>query len=397
MFSKLSVMIEKKPLLKGLTRNTYLLAMTSFFSDVSTEMLYPVLPIFITQVLGADASVVGIVEGIAEGTQYTIQGFSGYIADRFGKRKGIALIGYALTALSKPLIGSATIWPQVATGRFSDRLGAGIRAAPRDSLIASSADEAHRGKAFGLESAGDNAGAVAGPLIAILLLYWFHVPMRTLFFLAFIPGAIAFLLVFSVKEKVIAKKNVLKFKLKSLPKRYWQYVGVIALFGIGNSSNAFLILRAKQSGIPIWETILIYAGFNLTAALASYPAGNLSDKFGRKNILLAAFVIFAIVYAGFSQSSNIIFLAILFLLYGLYQGIFRAVGKAFAADLSPLDFRATGIGIYSTVYGVTTLFASIVAGQIWTRISPSTAFAYGAVTAIAASFALIFIVKSKYR
>lgn len=387
--------MKKHTILKGLTKNTYLLAATSFFSDVSTEMLYPVMPLFLTQVLGAQVSVVGIVEGIAEGTQYAIQGFSGYIADKFGKRKGIALVGYALTALSKPVIGTATVWPQVAAGRFSDRLGAGIRAAPRDSLIASSADDAHRGKAFGLESVGDNMGAVAGPLIAIALLYWLHVPIRTLFFLAFIPGLIAFTLIFFVSEKSPLKKNSLKFKWGHLPKKYWNYVAVIALFGIGNSSNAFLILRAKDTGIPVWETILIYAAFNLTAALASYPAGNLSDRWGRKNILLISFVIFAIVYIGFSQNLGILFLGPFFLLYGLYQGIFRAVGKAFAADLSPLNFRATGIGIYSTIYGVSTLIASVVAGQLWVRIAPSAAFTYGASTAIAASLALFFTLQPK--
>lgn len=386
--------MKKQTILKGLTKNTYLLALTSFFSDVSTEMLYPVMPIFLTQVLGAQASVVGIVEGIAEGTQYTIQGFSGYIADRFGNRKGIALIGYALTALSKPVIGTATIWPQVAAGRFSDRLGAGIRAAPRDSLIASSADEAHRGKAFGLESAGDNLGAVAGPLIAIALLYWLHVPIRTLFYLAFIPGMIAFTLIFLVSEKSPMEKNSLKFKWGNLPKKYWYYVAVIALFGIGNSSNAFLILRAKATGIPIWETILIYAAFNLTAAGASYPAGNLSDRLGRKNVLVAAFIVFALVYIGFSQSTSIIFLAPLFILYGLYQGMFRAVGKAFAADLSPLAFRATGIGIYSTIYGVSTLIASIVAGQLWIKFSPSAAFLYGSITSIMACAVLLLLNKN---
>lgn len=384
--------MQKQRFFKGLTRDTFLLAATSFFSDVSTEMLYPLLPIFLTQVLKSPATIVGIVEGIAEGVQYTIQGFSGYIADKLKNRKRVALVGYALTALSKPFIGISTSWQHVLAGRFSDRLGAGIRSAPRDALIAASADDKSRGKAFGLEGVGDNAGAVFGPLIAIVLLYYLRVPLRAIFYLAFIPGFIAFTLVFLVKEKKspVVSKNNITFSLTRFPKKFWKYMGVIALFGIGNSSNAFLILRAKDIGIPVITTIFIYAAYNLTAALSSYPAGNLSDRWGRKNILILSFLIFVAVYFGFAKSTNIVLIAFLFILYGIFQGIFRAVGKSQAVDLIPADLRATGIGIYSTVYGVTTLFASIVGGQLWDKINPSTTFLYGVATSITATLFLIY-------
>lgn len=373
---------------KGLTKNTFLLTFASLFADISTEMLYPVLPIFITQVLKDSAAVVGIIEGVATAVQYIVQGFSGWIADRFQSKKEIALLGYALAALSKPFIGLSSIWQQVLTARFSDRLGTGIRSAPRDSLIAQSASEEHRGKAFGLEGIGDNFGAFVGPLIAIVVLYTLHVPIRSIFYLALIPGALAFSMIFLVKEKkqVADKKITLRFSWSAFPKKYWKYITVTALFGIGNSSNSFLILQAKHLGIPLLITILIYAGFNLVAALSSFPAGVLSDILGRKVVLACSFAIFLITYIGFGLSKNIFLIGLLFLLYGVYSGIYRAVGKAFATDGISPTLRATSIGIYSTVVGLSGLVASVVGGQLWVFISPSATFLYGA------SFALLGII-----
>lgn len=378
---------------KGLSRYTLLLAFSSFFSDISTEMLYPVLPVFLTETLKAPASIIGIIEGLSQGIQYGIQGFSGFLADKFEKRKSIALYGYALSALSKPFIGIATAWPAVLLGRFSDRLGAGTRSAPRDALVAGSAQEQYRGKAFGLEGIGDNAGAFVGPLIAIALLFFLKINIRKIFYLAFIPGAVAFFLVTFVKErKVAAEHKVIKLNLKLFPKSYWKYILVTAIFGLGNSSNAYLILRAKNAGIPLITTIFIYALFNLVAALSSYPSGSLSDTMGRKNILLFAFVIYAVTYFGFAQSTNSAVLGILFLLYGIYYGIFRAVGKSFASDFVQQNQRATAIGFYSTVIGITTLIASVVAGQLWTAFGPEIAFLYGTSFAVLGSLTLLFLI-----
>jgi MFS family permease len=230
--------------------------------------------------------------------------------------------------------------------RLLDRVGAGTRSAPRDALIASSVDERDRGKAFGLEGFCDNAGAFLGPLLAVFLLYALHVGIRSIFYLAIIPGLLAFFMVLLVKERhaVVAAKSRIDVSLRQFPKGYWKYLLVIALFGLGNSTNSFLILRTQDIGASLEMTILIYAAFNLVAALISYPAGSLSDKWGRRNILLASFIIFLIAYLGFALTQNIVLIAVLFVFYGLYQGIFRAVGKTFASDFVPEHLRASGVG-----------------------------------------------------
>lgn len=380
----------------GLSKTTFLLAFTSFFGDISTEMLYPILPIFLTQVLFAPAEIVGLVEGIAEAMQNIVQGFSGRLADKIQNNKIVALFGYGIAAVAKPFMGLAGSWEHLLFGRALDRLASGTRSAPRDALIASSADEQYRGRAFGLEGIGDNLGAVVGPLLAVFLLYALHVRLRLIFYLAFIPGLLAFLLVLAVKQKPVARTTAAPpFRLNNLPAPYWKYIFAIAVAGIGNSSNAFLILRAKNIGISTETTILIYAVFNLVAALSSYPAGNLSDKLGRRNILALSFCIFAVTYLGFATSSNILIIALLFILYGAYQGIFRAVGKAMATDLIPSDLRSTGIGIYSTVIGLTSLVASIVGGFLWDKINPSATFLYGAIFAAAGIVALLTLTKNR--
>lgn len=387
----------KKSYFSGLSKNTFLLALTSFFADISTEMLYPVLPIFLTQTLGASTSVVGIVEGVAEATQNIVQGFSGRLADRLQKPKQIALIGYSIAALSKPLMGLSPIWEVMLGTRFMDRFGTGTRSAPRDALIAGSADEKSRGKAFGLEGIGDNFGAFIGPLVAIVLLFMLHVDIRNIFYFAFIPGFLAVLMILLVKEKhiIVKAKTKLDLSLKKFPKMYWKYIVATALFGIGNSSNSFLILRTKNIGMSLEMTILIYAFFNLVAALISYPAGTLSDKIGRKNILLVSFGIFFFTYLGFAVSNNIYLIGFLFILYGLYQGIFRSVGKAFATDFIPQPLRASGIGWYATTVGISSLVASIIGGVLWTTFNPSVTFFYGAFFAVLGSVALFFLVPQK--
>ena len=278
----------------GLSRNTFLLALTSLFADISTEMLVPILPIFLTQTLKASGSVVGLVEGVAGATQNMIQGLSGSLSDRLQRRKPIALAGYLLAAMGKPLMGFATIWQGVLGGRFIDRFGAGTRSAPRDALIAASVEPENRGRAFGLEGVGDNAGACVGPLLAVTLLMVYHLPIRLIFYLAVIPGLLAFLMVLFVEEKRTGPvmKSKIDIRLQRFPKAYWKYLLATALFGMGNSSNAFLILETKDIGATLTTTILIYAGFNLVAALISYPAGTWSDRFGRRRLLVTAMAIF---------------------------------------------------------------------------------------------------------
>jgi MFS family permease len=385
---------KKTSFFSGLTKNTFLLALTSLFADISSEMLYPILPIFLTQNLKVGGSIVGIVEGVAETTQNIVQGFSGWLSDKWQKRKGIAVFGYVLAALSKPFIGLATGWPVVLGARFMDRFGSGTRSAPRDALIAASADEKNRGKAFGLEGAGDNLGAFIGPLIAVALLFLLEINIRSVFYLSVIPGGLAVLMVLAVREKKVAVQSKVKIDLsyRQFPASYRKYLLATALFGVGNSSNAFLILQTKDLGVSFKNTILIYAAFNLVAALISYPSGNLSDKLGRKNILLVSFIIFLITYAGFAFTKNLWLIGGLFCLYGLYQGIFRSVGKAMAADLVPAHLRASGIGWYSTMVGLSGLIASIVAGQLWDKVGHTAVFLYGAAFSIIGIISLIILI-----
>lgn len=381
----------------GLSRNTYLLAAASLFADISTEMLYPVLPVFLTQTLKASGSIVGLVDGFAQAAQNIIQGFSGALSDKIQKRKPATLVGYLLAAIAKPLMGFSTVWPELFGARLLDRLGAGIRSAPRDALIAASTGEKNRGRAFGLEGVGYNAGAFIGPLLAALALYALHVGLRTIFCIAVIPGLLAFLTVVLVRERPasFAAKSRIDTSVRQFSRRYWLYLLVTAIFGIGNSSNAFLILETRDIGTSLEATILIYAAFNLVAALISYPAGSLSDRWGRRNVLLVSFAIFFIAYAGFAVVRSEYLIAVLFAFYGLYQGIFRSVGKAFASDFVPEALRASGIGWYSTTIGMLQLISSVIAGLLWDHVGHEAVFYFGAASAVAGNVALVLAFPSR--
>jgi MFS family permease len=362
-------------------------------------MLYPILPIFITQVLHGSGSVVGLVEGIAEVTQNGVQGFSGWLSDRLRKRKGLALVGYFVSALGKPLMGVAGAWTGVLGGRFLDRFGAGLRSAPRDALIASSVSDEYRGRAFGLEGIGDNLGACLGPLLAVLLFLSFHIEIRLIFLLAVFPGLLAFLMILFVHERPVpvSAKSKLDVGLREFPCGYWKYLSVMAVFEIGNSSNSFLILQTKSVGASFAMTILIYAGFNLMAALISYPAGSLSDRWGRRNVLLASFVIFFVAYLGFARTRSVAAIAALFVFYGLFQGIFRSVGKALASDFVPDLLRASAVGWYSAVVGLLGLVASLVAGLLWDHVGHAAVFYYGAIFAMGGGVGLLFVPAERNR
>ena len=378
----------------GLSRNTFLLAFASLFADISTEMLYPILPVFLTETLRASGSVVGIVEGMAVAVQYIWQGVAGWLADKFQRPKSMALAGYVVAALSKPLIGLSSTWQAVLGARSLDRFATGTRSAPRDAMVAASASGDHRGKAFGLEGIGDNLGACLGPLITIALVSWLGFELRSIFLLAAVPGLLAAAMILLLREQPVRvwAKATLDTNVSRFPGAYWRYLAVTAVFGVGNSSNSFLILRTKDLGASLTVTVLIYALFNLVAALTSYPAGYLSDRLGRKRLLLGSFAVFLIVYLGFSSVSNIVVIAALFILYGVFEAAYRAVGKALAADFVPQDLRASGIGWYSATVGSSGLIASLVGGQLWTRVGPGSTFLFGAVMSgigIMAALALI--------
>ncbi len=326
-----------------------------------------------------------------------MQGFSGWFSDRLQRRRSLALAGSFLSAVAKPLPGLAAAWPGVLGARFLDRLGAGLRSAPRDALVAASVEEANRGRAFGLEGFGDNLGAFLGPLIAVLLVISLHLAIRWIFYLAVLPGLLAVLMISLVHERraPAAARIKIDVNLRDFPRPYWRYLLVTAIFGLGNSSNSFLILQTKDAGASFEATILIYAGFNLMAALISYPAGSLSDRWGRRNLLVLAFLIFFLAYLGFARAKSAVLLAILFFVYGLFQGIFRSVGKAFASDFVPGRLRASAVGWYSTTVGLFGLAASLIAGVLWDRVGHAAVFYYGAAFAALGSIAAVALLPAR--
>ena len=294
----------------GLSRNVFLLALSSLFADISTEMIVPILPIFLTQTLSAGGSVVGLVEGVAGATQNVTQGFSGSLSDRLQRRKSIALLGYLLAALGKPLMGVATVWQGVLGGRFLDRFGAGTRSAPRDALIASSVDEANRGRAFGLEGAGDNAGAFLGPLLALLLLGVWRLPLRSIFYLAVIPGLLAFLMVLLVHEPRAQRsaKSRVRVGLREFPQPYRNYLAATAVFGLGNSSNAFLILQTREIGASLTVDHCDLRGLQLGGGAGLLSRGLPVRPLGRKNLMILGSAIFFVTYLGFALTRNAAFI-----------------------------------------------------------------------------------------
>lgn len=384
-------------LTRGLTRDTYLLSFTSLFADISTEMLYPILPVFVTRVLGASAGTLGLMEGLANATQYTVQGPSGWLADRIRSPKRLAALGFLVAALAKPLIGGSTSWPEALGGRVADRFGTGVRSAPRDAMVAGSATDEARGRAYGLESLGDNLGAFIGPLVCAFLVLTMHVETRWIFYVAVLPGLASVVLVLLVRDRAHHERRgpTAPPSVRSLPAQYWKYVAATALFGLGNATNALVILRAQNLGLSLQATLFAYAGFNLFASLASLPAGYLADTVGRKWTLMAALAIFVVAYSGFAAGEGVALTAALLVLFGLFQGVFRAVGKALAADLSPERLRATGLGIYSTAVGLSGLVASVVGGQLWDRATPAATFWYGAAVGVVGLAAVGLLVPSR--
>jgi len=383
----------------GFSKSTFLVTTGSFCADLATEMLTPILPIFLTRVLNANGSIVGLVDGIAQAVRNIIDGFSGWISDKLQQRKAIVLAGYAMSAMAKPIMGVSTMWEGVIAARILDRLGAGVRSAPRDAIVASSVNKLHRGGGFGLEGLGQHAGAFMGPLVTMLLLYALQSDMRVIFYLALVPALLGFVVMLLVRERPPATRPSPSQKVvvhpRNFPNLYWKYLGAVAIFSVGNSSNAFLILRTEEVSASLLATTLIYAGFNFVAAVVSYPLASLSDNWGRKAILLASCGVFLTVYVGFSFVEGFAGLISLFLLYGVYQGSFRSVGRAFATDLAPETLRASAIGWFSTVVGLCQLIASLAAGVLWDYAGHASPFILGTASATAGIVAIAVLLPWK--
>lgn len=382
--------MEKK---SQIPKNVIVLGLVSFFNDVASEMVYPIVPIFLTSVLGAPVALVGLIEGIAECTASLLKVFSGWLSDKVQKRKIFAVYGYSLSTISKLIIGVALSWPTVLLGRFIDRFGKGIRTSARDALISESATKGNVGKAFGFHRALDTAGAVFGPLAAILLINHFGSNnLRPIFYIALIPGIIGvILLLIFVKEKGAASKNnQLQFNLANLTPAYKTFLVVSAIFALGNSSDVFLILRAQSLGLSTTFTVLAYVVFNLVYSILSYTAGSLSDKIGPRKLLVSGFFLFAIVYLLFGINKSTTWVWFLFALYGVYMAISEGISKAYIAQIASPEVIATSFGAYQTINGVCTFFSSLIAGLLWSNVSPSAPFIFGASMAVIAG--MIFII-----
>lgn len=377
--------MDKNKKLFGFSKNVTIAGLVSFFMDVSSEMIYPLVPLFLANTLGVNKSVIGLIEGIAESTASLLKVFSGWFSDRIGNRKWLMAVGYGISTLSRPIVALATGWQQVLGSRFIDRFGKGIRTAPRDAIIAESADRTHLGRAFGLHRAMDTMGAVVGPAIAFFFLEMFSNDYRKVFWLSMIPGFIAVLLLIlfiTEKKKVVAiHADRPKLTMKHFDWRFKFFVIIAALFAVGNSSDVFLILRAEQKGVHAAMIPVVYLLFNLVYSLSSLPAGMAADKFGKKRVILLGFILFAALYYGFAVAGSTTAIWVLFGLYGVFMGLTEGIQKAFLATIIPQDFKATAFGVYNTVVGLAMFPASLIGGWLWDHVSPSATFYFGAITA----------------
>ncbi|MDA8157231.1 MAG: MFS transporter [Actinomycetota bacterium] len=378
----------------GFGRNVFISGLVSFFMDVSSEMIYPLVPLFLSAVLGVNKSLIGLIEGVAESTASLLKVFSGWFSDRIGNRKWLMAAGYSISTFSRPIIALATGWQHVMGSRFMDRFGKGVRTAPRDAIIAESSEEAYLGRAFSFHRSLDTMGAVIGPLLAFFFLELFSKNYRMIFWLSMVPGVIAVLLiVFFIREKKAVSLPNLERPRLTLRHFDWKFKFFIiigGIFALGNSSDVFLILRARQIGVSTVMIPMVYLLFNLVYSISAVPAGMLADRFGRKRIILAGFVLFAVLYYGFAVASNVRAVWILFGFYGLFMGITEGIQKAFIATILPPDFKATAFGVFNTVTGIAMLPASLFGGWLWDHVSPSATFYFGSITAILS--ALLFVI-----
>ncbi len=377
----------------GFFRNVIAAGWVSFFMDVSSEMIYPLVPLFLSEVLGGSMAIVGLVEGAAESTASLLKVVSGRISDRMGKRKSLMALGYGISTFSRPLLVLAAGWPMVFGARFMDRLGKGVRTAPRDALLAESAPPFMLGRAFGYHRALDTLGAVVGPAVAWFLQSSLSVGYRTIFLLSILPALLALGTIFRRIEETgtgrIREGKYPPSSFRRLDGRFYGFLFISALFALGNSSNVFLLLKARQLGMATSTIPLIYLLLNGVYALSSYPAGVLADRFGKKRMILLGFLLFSLLYYGFAKVTLPWELWVLFLGYGLYQGLTEGVQRAFLAEIVPSDGKATAFGIYHGVIGMALFPASLIGGWLWDRFTPSATFYFGMVTGAISFFLFI--------
>lgn len=406
---------------RGITRNVFMLGLVSLLTDISSEMLVYVVPLFLANVLAASPAVIGVVEGVANSGAGLLQLVSGRISDRLQRRRLLVGVGYSASVVGKALFLVAGSWPVVLLARLGDRLGKGFRTAPRDALIGDSTDPRYRGRAFGFHRAMDTAGAFIGVLVAVLVIGAAQAgatrldaaTFNTLVLLAIVPGILALLVIYlGVRDvKPVASPAVappaaraaaagqgqlpplarVRAQAGRLPPAFWLFVGADVVFSLGNSSDAFLALRTQQLGVAVRDILLMILAFNLANAAVSFPAGALSDRFGRRAPIALAWLLYAVSYAGFALADSAAAAALLWIVYGVHTGIAVAVGRALVADVAPVRLRATAYGILNAGEAVAILPASVIAGLLWDAYGPPAPFWFGAACAVLATVLLFFV------
>ena len=389
--------------------NIILLGITSLLTDISSEMIYPILPFYLVTQLGVGPAILGLIEGIAESLSSLLKVFSGYFSDKIKLRKPFTIFGYASSAAGKLFLYISVNWWFVLAGRVIDRFGKGVRTAPRDALIADSAKDKKKGAAFGLHRAMDTLGATIGVFAAYLLITKYKGTYKNIFFLSLVPAFLGILFLFLVKEKksqiqgsaekIQFSRSAIKSnagsriagKWYTLDKRLKLFLIFSFIFALGNSSNQFLLLRAKTLGSPLPQVILFYLVYNIIYGLFAYPAAHLSDKIGRKKLLVLGYLFYGLVYLGFAVNNSLNNFWFLFGVYGLYIGFTEGVEKALVADIAPQELRATAIGLHATLVGIGLLPASLLAGILWKFLGPAWTFYFGSFMGILASVGLWFI------
>ena len=402
---------KKMPLWKrysGLPKNVFALSLVSLLNDTSSEIIYPLLPAFLFLTLGATPFAIGMIEGFAESIASILKLFSGYLSDKFGNRKLPVFFGYSLAAVTRPFLSFVTSWQQVLVVRLTDRVGKGIRGAPRDALIAQDVEPERRGLAFGFNRAADHLGAVIGPVVAFVLLSYLAADpsnptareYQRVFLYASIPVVLGlFVIVFFVREEksTVATDDgsPIKFSLREFDGNFKRFLFVISLFTLSNSTDAFLLLRAEQAGIAPAMLPLLWMALHFSKVVFSLAGGNLSDKLGRKQMIIAGWIVYAAVYVSFAFVHSAWQAWTLFIIYGVYFGLTEGVEKAFVADMVPEEKRGTAYGFYNLAYGITVLPASLLFGLLWERFGVETAFGVSAAISIVAAILLLGIRANK--
>ena len=391
--------------IKKLPRNVWAVGFTSFFMDVSSEMVINIIPLFLANVLGVQTSIIGLIEGVAEATSSILKLFSGWLSDKMGGRKWLAVAGYGLSAIVKPFFYFASTWEWIAGVRWTDRIGKGIRTAPRDALVADSVTKETRGLAFGFHRAMDTAGAMVGLVIAGLIIWLAQAnsvdlsqsTFKTIVLFSLLPAFLAVLsLVVGAKEVAVNQKRDLpKFSIRNMGKPFSIFLVIVSIFTLGNSSDAFLVLRAQNLGISVLGITLMLVMFNLIYALISTPAGSLSDRIGRRRLIIGGWLVYALIYLGFGIASAGWQVWLLYVVYGLYYGMAYGTANALVADLVPENLRGTAYGTYNALIGILAFPSSVIAGLLWqgvgswSGLGPSAPFYFGGSMALLAALLML--------